>query len=102
MGKIQMSRGKTIKLSTTLFFFCSQSLEVVGEVISLGWERYGGQIRIWEVTHFLKTCFWILGQLNAGKCIPKQFCTHAFHSTPILTHVEALSHSRKGVDLSPS
>ena len=35
MGKIQMSKGEPIKLSTTHFVFCAQSLEVVGEVISL-------------------------------------------------------------------
>ena len=30
-----MSKGKPIKWSTILFVFCAQSLEVVGEVISL-------------------------------------------------------------------
>ena len=50
--------GKTHQVVNHPFVsFCAQSLEVVGEVVSLGWERYGGQIRIWEVTHFLKVCF---------------------------------------------
>ena len=34
MGKSKMSKGKPIKWITTLFVFCAQSLEVVGEVIS--------------------------------------------------------------------
>ena len=58
MGKIQMSKVKPIKLSTTPFCpFVPSHLKVVEEVISLGWERHGGQIRIWEVTYFWKVCF---------------------------------------------
>ena len=37
--------------------FMPSHIKLVKEVISLGWERYGGQIRIWEVTHFWKVCF---------------------------------------------
>ena len=52
MGKIQMSMREPIKLSTILFVFMPSHLRLVKEVIALGWEVYGGQIRIWEVTHF--------------------------------------------------
>ena len=59
MGKIQMSKGKPIKLSTTHFFFLPTIYfyhKLVEEVISLGWERYGGQIQIGKTTHFGKKC----------------------------------------------
>ena len=53
-----MSKGKTHKVVNYPFFpFVPSHLEVDEEVISLGWERYGGQIRIWEDTHFWKVCF---------------------------------------------
>ena len=48
MGKRQMSKGKPIKWSIALFFFYAQSSKLVKEVIALGWEEYGGQIRIGE------------------------------------------------------
>ena len=57
MWKIQISMREPIKFSTTLFVFMPIHLRLVKEVIALGWERYGGQIRIWEVTHFWKVCF---------------------------------------------
>ena len=53
--------------------FMPSHLKLVKEFIPLGWERYGGQIRIWGVTHFWKTFSWLLGQVNAGKCLPKPF-----------------------------
>ena len=57
MWKSQMSKGKPIKWSTTLFVFYAQSSKWVKEIITLGWEGYGGQIRIWEVIHFWKSLF---------------------------------------------
>ena len=58
MGKIQISKGKPIKLSTTHFVFCAQSSRSwLGKVNAWGWEEYGSQIRIWEATDFWKTCF---------------------------------------------
>ena len=61
-GKIQISKVRPIKLSTTPFYlFVLSHLKVVEEVISLGWERHGGQIQIWEVTHFWESVF-----LNCG------------------------------------
>ena len=61
MGKIQMSKGKPIKLSTTHFcffvsivYFCQKLVE---ELISLGWERYRGQTQIRKTTHFGKHVF---------------------------------------------
>ena len=63
MGKIQMSKLKPIKLSTTLFcLLVPIHLKVVEEVISLGWERHGGQIQIWEVTHFWKSVIFNCGE----------------------------------------
>ena len=62
MGKIQMSKGKPIEWSTTIFVFYAQSSKLVKEVIALGWEGYGGQIRIWGVTHFWKVCFLLVGK----------------------------------------
>ena len=44
---------ETHKFSNYPFcLFVPTHLKVVEEVISLGWEMYGGQIRIWEATHF--------------------------------------------------
>ena len=79
-----MSKVKPIKLSTTSFFlFVPSHLKVVEEVISLGWERHGGQIRIWEVTHFWKVCFLLVGQVKAWKGMPKPLGTYDFHFSPI-------------------
>ena len=66
MGKFQMSKGEPINISTTNFFFFSQSSRSwLGKVNAWGWEEYGSQIRIWEDTHFWKTCFLLLGKVNA-------------------------------------
>ena len=44
MGKIQMSKVKTIEWSTTPFcLLCLVTSRLVEKVISLGWGRYGGQ-----------------------------------------------------------
>ena len=50
---------------------CVVIYKLVGEINAWGWEEYGSQLRIWEATHFWKTCFWLLGQVNAWKGIPK-------------------------------
>ena len=90
MGKIQMSKGEPLKLSTTNFVFCAQSSRSwLGKVNAWGREEYGSQIRIWEDTHFWKTCFLLLGKVNAWKWMPKLLFTHVFHSSPILIHVGA-------------
>ena len=60
------------------------------------------KIRIWEVTHFWKVCFWLMGQVNAWEGMPKPLCTHAFHFLTHSIHVESLSSSRRRMDLSPS
>ena len=85
MGKIQMSRGKTHQAFNYPFcLLCPVISKLVEKVISLGWERYGGQIRIWEVTHFWKVCFWNIGQVKSWEGMPKPLCTHDFHFSPII------------------
>ena len=90
MGKSQISKGEPIKLSTTHFVFCAESSRSwLGKVNAWGWEEYGSQIRIWEATHFWKTCFWFR-QANAWKCMPKPLFTHVFHSSPTIIHIGSL------------
>ena len=103
LGKLQMSKVKPIEWSTTPFcLLCQVTSRLVEKVISLGWGRYGGQIRIWEVTHFWKVCFWLVGQVNAWEGMPKPLCTHAFHFLTHSIHVESLASSRRRTELSPS
>ena len=69
------------------FPFVPSYLKVVEEVTSLGWERYGGQIRILEVTHFGENIFlasW------ASKCLEMDAQAIIHTCLSFLTH----SHSR--------
>ena len=56
MGKIQISKGKPIKLSTTHFVFCVLNHLFLQEVVELvnawGWEEYGSEIQIGKTSHF--------------------------------------------------
>ena len=47
------------------------NLKLVKEVIALGWEGYGGQIRIGEAISIGKTCFLTCGETNAWEGMPK-------------------------------
>ena len=75
------NRGGASSCQPPFLSFIPSHLKLLKEVISLGWERYGGQIRIWGVTHFWKTFSWLLGQINAKKCLPNPLFTHAFASS---------------------
>ena len=70
-------------VSYPFYPFVPNHLEVVEEVISLGLERDGGQIRIWEVTHFWKVCFSLVGKVKSWEGMPKPLCTRDFHFSPI-------------------
>ena len=50
-------------------------LKLVKEIIGFGWERYGGQIQIWGVTHFWKTFFLASWKIKCWK-IPSQGIIH--------------------------
>ena len=81
IGKIQMYKEEPIQLSTNHFVFCAQSSRSwLGKFNAWGWEEYGSQIWIWKATHFWKTCFWLLGQVNACQCMPKTIFTDTFCS----------------------
>ena len=70
------AKGKTHKAFKYLFLsFMPSHLKLVKEVIALGWERYRGQIRIWEVTHFWEKC--VLASWES-KCLemPSQAIIH--------------------------
>ena len=60
-----------------IIYFFHKLVEVVN---ALGCEEYGSQLRIGEATHFWKSCFWLMGQVNAQKCMPKPLFTHTFFS----------------------
>ena len=81
-GVKPVSKGKTRKtVNYPFFLLCPVIYKLVGEVNAWGWEEYGSQIQIWEATHFRKMCFWLHGQVNASKCMPKPLFTHIFHSS---------------------
>ena len=67
-----------------IIYFFQKLVEVVN---ALGWEEYGSQIRIEEVTHFWENGFLLMGQLNTRKWMPKPLSTHSFFS---LTQLEFL------------
>ena len=94
MGKIQMSKGEPIKLSTTHFVFCAQSFNYA----RIGWVSYcmrmgkvwESEIWIWGSTYFWENVFWLMGQVIAQKCCP---FPHAFTSSSSFTFLGALGHS---------
>ena len=53
-GKAKCQRENPSSCQPPFLSFMLSHLKLVKEVISLGWERYGVQIRIWGVTHFLE------------------------------------------------
>ena len=81
--------GKTHKAVHYLFclffpiiYFFQKLVEVVN---AWGMEEYGIQIRVGEAINFWKTCFWLMGQVNAWKCMPIPWFTHVLH---FLTQLE--------------
>ena len=72
-GKGQMSKGNPSSCQPPFLSFMPSHLKLVKEVISLGWERYGGQIRIWGVTHFWENVFLASWK---SKCWKNAFPSH--------------------------
>ena len=107
IGQIQMSKGKTHKAVNYPFCLFVPIInfykKLVEEVISLGWERYGGQNLNCEDHPFQKNIFWLIGQIRAQKFIPHPLFTHVFHfSSPTLHSRCALSRSWSFLCFSPS
>ena len=76
MGNRPNVKGKTHQVVNHPFlYFMPSHLKLVKEVIALGWERYGGQFRIWGVTHFFENVFLASWE---SKCweIPPQAIIH--------------------------
>ena len=72
-GKFKCQRENPSNSQLPILSFVPNHLfvpEVVELVNSWGWEEYGSQIRIREAINFWKTCFWLMGQINAQKCYP--------------------------------
>ena len=79
---IQMSMGEPIKSLNYPFFLMHPIIylfqNLVGVVNALGMERYGSQFCIGESHHFWRNNFFLRGQENTQKLVPKPFLTHVF------------------------
>ena len=88
-GRTHKAVNYSFCLLCPIIYFCQKLVE---EVISLGWERYGGQIRIGKTTHF-ENVFLTSWE---SKCLE-------MHAHPIIhPHLSFLSHSHSRLALSRS
>ena len=88
-GKTSQAVNYPFCLLCPIIYFFQKLVEVVN---AWGWEEYGNQIRIWESISFLKTHFWLMGQVNAQKCFPFHYAFMSFISSHMWSLLSSLLH----------